>query len=120
MLRYLPILVLALPVWGQQTNTTVLPPETPLPSTTEATGLETPVPGSGSAPAGYQANGSNSGRSTHQLIFAPIPVANQALGFGIAPLVTYVFTVGSGDRKSQPSSIDLAGYVSANKSWALG
>ena len=115
---------LTLPLWSQQStpstkgNVDLSVAETNLPPAAGATGVDGIMPGNGSAPAGYRA--ANAPDDFHQFVFAPIPIESETFGFAIAPLAAYIFSPDPDDKKSQPSTLAVVGFISTNKSWAGG
>src|SRR5678815_14659 len=57
---------------------------------------------------------------TGELIFAPIPISNEALTFGILPFVQYVLGTDQAGQKGPQSSIVLTGLIATRSSWAVG
>jgi len=55
-----------------------------------------------------------------EFVIAPIPFSNQVFSFGLAPVVEYLFHLGSNDQKSPPSSLVLGGMITEHDSWAIG
>jgi hypothetical protein len=51
---------------------------------------------------------------------APIPIASEAIGIGVAPVVAYVFFPSNSDRVSQPSTLAVAGLYTSTKTYGLG
>jgi hypothetical protein len=55
-----------------------------------------------------------------EFVIAPIPFSNEALSFGLIPVLEYVFHIDQNDRESPPSSLIAAGMLASNSSWAIG
>jgi hypothetical protein len=91
-----------------------IPESSVLPAGTEA--------GTGTYPANYSedipAQGNESRRG--EFVIAPIPFSNEAITFGLIPVVDYLFHPNPADKDSPPSSLILAGMIATRSSWALG
>jgi Omp85 superfamily domain len=53
-------------------------------------------------------------------IFAPIPISNQAIHFGLVPVVQYIFHPNRNDMVSPPSMLAAVGMVATRGTWAAG
>jgi hypothetical protein len=60
------------------------------------------------------------GKHRGEFIIAPIPISNQAVHFGLVPVVQYVLRIDRSDTVSPPSSLVLASVIATRGTWALG
>ena len=58
--------------------------------------------------------------SKRELVFAPIPFSNQALTWGIIPVVQYLFPASKDDSTSPRSFVVGVGMIADGISWAIG
>jgi hypothetical protein len=55
-----------------------------------------------------------------EIVFAPIPLSNPAIGSGLILGLGYIFPLNTNDKLSPPSMIGGAGMYASSGSWALG
>jgi Omp85 superfamily domain len=90
---------------------------------------QSPVPGGAaqaiggmqSTPSAANAAGvDQTDRRKSEFILAPIPVSNEAIGIGLAPIVGLVFFPFRSDRVSPPSILAVAGLFTSTKTYGMG
>jgi Omp85 superfamily domain len=91
--------------------------------------VDSPVPQSPVLPSAAETNSDTSGAgaqdhsssdSRSELVFAPIPFSNQALTWGIIPVVQYIFPASKDDTTSPRSYLVGVGMAADGISWAIG
>jgi hypothetical protein len=80
---------------------------------------EVQVSGAGQSPGKSKpdADAKNQGGS---FLFAPIPLSNQAIPFGVVPVVGYVFHPNRNDTESPASTLAVIGMGATRATWAVG
>ena len=90
--------------------------ETQVDTPAASIGAGNPMPAAQSVPAQSGGNKPLNG----EWVFVPMPISNQAIGVGVAPVAMYVFPFDKSDKVSPPSVLGGGGFVASSKSWALG
>src|SRR3984885_10519889 len=60
------------------------------------------------------------GQKRGEMVIAPIPLSNPAIGYGLVLGLGYIFPLDKKDERSPPSMIGGAGMYASSGSWALG